>query len=805
MGKVNCQTVNIEGMRVPVGHVMIELRLPVDGMHAGEVGDPGFRVTSSDACGLPRAENMEDWDNTEASLKARLGSSVYDALSAFEKEVLLRGTPLGHGRYTFLLKVESSGKIRGPEVTVADLKKLGKFSPRAHVYADPVSGARVFTTYLADGEQFDYRSVLGAPVAFDAKKARGAAGRLGKRPGKVWDAARGNPAVLEMLLDGISPGSSDKMARIKGTRRANAQQMAWILQSPGAADCVHEVLSHTHEVLEEWTTDDDVARWNKEIENGADSRHFEQYFEHHHHVQDRVLDTGLRLIRGLADLLEDDPDFLRGERLTRHTEMREALQKTLAYASRDRRSAEGREVRRLRELAPENTHRNASDLIALAAALGYVSAQQAVSIRDAAATFAPSSIPTTPNSDVAAAVNPSTTEEVLVELAQASSGEPSVEGKTEFVARVRKEAGMETAYNPWWGLPEHVTGPFPVTGPDGVTRLEMLPLPDAFTRESAGPRRLMRIDVRRSKFASNGHYDGDTVRFELLEGRVLLSCPWEDYDLLVKKAGPDADVDAFIREILGKVKAGHATLVDADTKDDLDPGETLTQMVLAIRVGSMNVEDVLVNDAIKRHLGVDPIALGNEMAEYLRKNPRRMDPDEIAKIWENAADEDRTRKVVTAPRVPGNFLNKQLPVLRSLGLPVGRAAVSGSLVFVGIPGIEPKDIDILCDQETWHAYSRDPRAVWRTTKTGAKAFAIDGAEFFTDLPGILSPAAPAVDAALATSEVRWGVPFLSVACMRDWKQRAGREKDLGHVRLVDEFLQQGGIVPGRRMDPEEKD
>jgi len=315
----------------------------------------------------------------------------------------------------------------------------------------------------------------------------------------------------------------------------------------------------------------------------------------------------------------------------------------------------------------------------------------------------------------------------------------------------------------------------------------------------------MRIDVRRSKFASNGHYDGDTVRFELLEGRVLLSCPWEDYDLLVKKAGPDADVDAFIRELLDKVKAGHATLVDADTKDDLDPEETLTRMVLAIRVGSMNVENVLINTAIKRHLGVDPIALQNEMAEKVRKNPGLADPEETIKRWKNAAEEDRTRKGVADPRVPDSFFNQQLPVLRSLGLPVGRAAVSGSLVFVGIPGIEPKDIDILCDQETWHTYSRDPRAVWRTTKTGAKAFAINGAEFFTDLPGMLSPTAPAVDAALATSEVRWGVPFLSVACMRDWKLRAGREKDLGHVRLVDEFLQHGGIVPGLRMDPEEKD
>jgi len=663
MGKINCETVNIEGMRVPVEHVMIELRLPVGSLHAAEmvgwepshaaivdakeIGDSGFRVTQSDGYGLPRAENVEDWENTEASLRARLGP--YDRLSAFEKEVLLRGTPLGHGRYTFLLKIESSGKISVPEVTIADLKKLGKFSPRAYVYAEPVSGDRVFRTYLPAGEHLDYRSVLGTPVTFDAKKARGAAGRRGKRPGKVWDAARGNPEVLEMLLDGISPGSSGRTARIKGTRRANAQQLSWVLQSPGAADCIHEVLFYAHEVLSEWTTADDVARWNEAIENGADSRHFEQYFEHHYHVQDRVLDKALRLIRGLADLAEFDPDVLTGSMEGKTPETREALRTILRMSTKG--------------LAPGNARIDAPDLIALAVALGYVSSQQAESIRGAAATFAPKkdlstggfrdirglrtpivvrSTPTTPNSDVAAAVNPSTTEEVLAELAQASSEEPAVEGKTEFVARVPKEAGMETTYTYWLGSdPSQVTGPFPVTDPDEVARLEMLPLPDALTRESAGPRRLMRIDVRRSKFASNGHYDGDTVRFELLEGRVLLLCPWEDYDLLVKKAGPDADVDAFVRELLGKVKAGHATLVDADTNEDLDPEETLTRMVLAIRVGSMNVEDVLVNDAIKRHLGVDPIALRNEVAEHLRKNPRRMDPDEIAKHWKNAADEEK--------------------------------------------------------------------------------------------------------------------------------------------------------------------
>lgn len=309
MSKAGCHTVNIEGMRVPTDHVMIELRLPGASRHAGEIGDPGFRITQSDIDGLPRAEDPKDWNNTEASLRNLLGPEEYDRLTDFEKAVLLRGTPLGHGRYTFFLSVETSGDTGWPDVTVAELKKLGRFSPRAHVYAGPISADRVYPTYGTDGEQLDYRSVLGASVAFDAKRARGSAGRSGKRPGPVWDNARNNPDALMMLLDGISPGSSENAVRIKGTRRANAAQMAWILQSPGAAQCVSEVLLDAKEALEYWVTETDVARWEETMAEGVDPRHFENGFERMD-AQDMILDRALRLIRGFVDLAEEEPDIL---------------------------------------------------------------------------------------------------------------------------------------------------------------------------------------------------------------------------------------------------------------------------------------------------------------------------------------------------------------------------------------------------------------------------------------------------------------------------------------------------------------
>jgi len=152
--------------------------------------------------------------------------------------------------------------------------------------------------------------------------------------------------------------------------------------------------------------------------------------------------------------------------------------------------------------------------------------------------------------------------------------------------------------------------------------------------------------------------------------------------------------------------------------------------------------------------------------------------------------------VSAEPVLPERFFSEQLPVILSLGLRPGRAAVSGSLVFVGVPGISPDDIDVLCDQDTWHEYSTHPDATWRTTNSGVRTFSINGAEFFTDLPGMLSWSAPGIAEALASTEIRWGAPFLSVACMRGWKLRAGRDKDRAHVALVDRYLSSGGRTPG---------
>jgi len=318
MAKARCHRVTIEGMRVPVENVIIELRLPAGSLHAGElvgwetstaaivdareIGDTGFRVTQVDPFGLPRAENPVDWKNTEESLEARIDSET-ERLTDFEKKVLLRGTPLGHGRYTFLLSMDSTGDSGRPSVTAAELKKLRRFSPRALVFTDPVSVERA---RLPGTDDLDYRSVLGAPVAFDAKRARGAAGRRRNRPGNLWEAARGNPKVLAMLLQGISPGSSETPDRVKGTRRANARQMAWILRSPDAANVLSRALADAKEVLDVWVTDADVTRARKEIGNGTDPRHFESLFDRYD-AQEEYLDTAVRVVRGFADLAEVEP------------------------------------------------------------------------------------------------------------------------------------------------------------------------------------------------------------------------------------------------------------------------------------------------------------------------------------------------------------------------------------------------------------------------------------------------------------------------------------------------------------------
>jgi len=98
---------------------------------------------------------------------------------------------------------------------------------------------------------------------------------------------------------------------------------------------------------------------------------------------------------------------------------------------------------------------------------------------------------------------------------------------------------------------------------------------------SRGLRRLMRIDVRRSRLASKGEYDGNAVRFEMRGGSGLLEFLWGDYDRLVLKAGPDADVDEFILEMLAAVKTGRAILTDARTGKDLNIEQVLRGAVLA--------------------------------------------------------------------------------------------------------------------------------------------------------------------------------------------------------------------------------
>jgi len=64
-------------------------------------------------------------------------------------------------------------------------------------------------------------------------------------------------------------------------------------------------------------------------------------------------------------------------------------------------------------------------------------------------------------------------------------------------------------------------------------------------------------------------------------GSGLLEFLWDDHDRLVLKAGPDADVDEFILEMLAAVKTGRAILTDARTGKDLNIEQVLRGAVLA--------------------------------------------------------------------------------------------------------------------------------------------------------------------------------------------------------------------------------
>ena len=135
-------------------------------------------------------------------------------------------------------------------------------------------------------------------------------------------------------------------------------------------------------------------------------------------------------------------------------------------------------------------------------------------------------------------------------------------------------------------------------------------------------------------------------------------------------------------------------------------------------------------------------------------------------------------------------LQEKFAVLHTLGLPVGHAVVTGTLPLevAGVNVIHSDDIDVLCDQETWLQYAQHPKAVWHTFPNGTRSFSVLGAEFFTDLPDLLSDAAPKVAHALSETVVVEGIPFLSIGEVYDWKLRVSRPKDIDHIKKVDAWV-----------------
>lgn len=145
-------------------------------------------------------------------------------------------------------------------------------------------------------------------------------------------------------------------------------------------------------------------------------------------------------------------------------------------------------------------------------------------------------------------------------------------------------------------------------------------------------------------------------------------------------------------------------------------------------------------------------------------------------------------------------LAQKFEVLHRLGLPVGHAVVTGSLCLevAGVEGIIADDIDILCDQATWSRYSKYSKVLWHTFPNGTESFSIFGAEFFTDLPGMLSRHAPGITEALASTKVVDGIPFMSEAEVWAWKARVGRPKDRTHLSVVQEWLSENDSPLGLR-------
>lgn len=130
--------------------------------------------------------------------------------------------------------------------------------------------------------------------------------------------------------------------------------------------------------------------------------------------------------------------------------------------------------------------------------------------------------------------------------------------------------------------------------------------------------------------------------------------------------------------------------------------------------------------------------------------------------------------------------------VRSLNLPKGHYAISGSGAL-GIRNLRHiNDIDLIVSQELWDSLVKKYDVI---IEDGIKRIALPGGliEAFADFSfpnDVKGPLIPSVTERLAKAEIIEGLPFESLEHVLFFKQLMKREKDLIDIAMIDKLLKQ---------------
>lgn len=123
--------------------------------------------------------------------------------------------------------------------------------------------------------------------------------------------------------------------------------------------------------------------------------------------------------------------------------------------------------------------------------------------------------------------------------------------------------------------------------------------------------------------------------------------------------------------------------------------------------------------------------------------------------------------------------------VRNLNLPIGTYAFFGSapLAVRGLRDIG--DIDLIVSPEIWQQFENKAEWEHRTSQSGSPFLMNNGIELFQQW----RPGQWDIKELIREADIIDGLPFVKLSRVLAWKKLRGKEKDIGDIKTIEDFLQ----------------